>query len=163
MPAFLLPVSSTPGLTVCVRLPAPCLPATCQFNSRSHSRCPSTCSLRSCYLPVQLQVTESVSVYMLTAFQLSANTTPGLKVGVRQPAPCLPATCQFNSRSHSRCPFTYSLPSCYLPIQLQVSQSVSVYLLPAFVLPANSTHVLTVCVLLPAACFPASCQFDSRS
>jgi hypothetical protein len=80
--AFLLPASTIPGLTFCVRLPATCLPATCQhnssshslcpstcclpatcqFNTRSHSQCPSTCYLPSCYLPVQIQLSQSVSV-----------------------------------------------------------------------------------------------------
>ena len=148
--AYVLPANLTPGLTVGVRLPSAYLCATCQFNSRSHSRCPSTCSLPSCYLPVQLQVSHSVSVHLLPAFLLPASLTPGLTVCVRPSAACLSPTYQIDFRSHSRCPSKFSLPSCYLPVQLQVSQSMSVYLLPAFLLPASSTPGLTVGVRLPA-------------
>jgi hypothetical protein len=141
LPAFLLPASSTPGLIVFVRPSAACLRSTCQFDSRSHS----------------------VSVYLRPAFMLSASWTPGLTVGVRLPAPCLPATCQIDSRSQSLCPSICSLSSCYLPVRVQVSQFVSVNLLPAFLLPASLTPVLTVCVRPSAPCLPASCQFVSRS
>ena len=141
IPAFLLTASSTPGLTVCVRPSAPCLPATCQFYSRSHSLCPSICCLPSFYLPVRLQVSQCV----------------------RLPAPCLHAICQLDSRSHSRCPSNCSLPSCYLPDRLQVSKSVSVHLLPVFLLPASSTPGHTVRFRQPSRCLSATCQFDSCS
>ena len=184
LPASLLTASSSPGLTVCVCLPAACLPATCPFVSKyhsvclstcslpscylpdktkSHSRCPSTCSLTSCYLPVQNQVSKSVTVHLLTAFLLPTSSTPGLKYFAPPPAACLAATCQFNTRSHSLCLSTCCLHPCYLPVRIQDSQFVSVYLLPAFLLPACLIPGLTACVRLSAACLPPTCQFDSRS
>ena len=126
LPKFLLLESSILGPTVCVRLTVAYFSATCHFNSRSQTRCPSICFLLSSYLPDCLRVSQSVSAHLLRNFLLPASSTPGLTVCVIIASVSLPATCQFNSRSHSQCPSTCSLPSCYLPIQLQVSKSVSV-------------------------------------
>ena len=138
LPAFLLPAISTSGLTVCVRLPAACFLANCQYNSRFQGLSPSTCCLPT-------------------------SSTPCLKVCFRPRAACHPSTSHLNSRSQGLCPSTCCLPCCYLPVQNQVSQSVSVYLLSAFLLPASTNPALTVCVRIASVSLPCTCQFNTRS